>query len=360
LREIRITLENRESTVYTGGKLASIRKLTAPENSVIITDHNILEHYSSLFNDYPVIEIGTGEGIKNLSTVEKIMRRMIELRCTRNTFLIGIGGGIVSDISGFAASIFMRGIRFGFVSTSLLSQVDASVGGKNGVNVDMTKNMAGVFAQPEFVICDHGMLKTLPGEEYINGLAELIKTACLENDGLLEFVMENREKIRSMDMDAVSEAVYRCVRYKAGIVESDEKENGPRRVLNLGHTIGHAFEKVKGIKHGFAVSAGIGIALDISLQEGLADKAATDEIKSLLQYFGLPAGIKGIISKDNLNDIMSAVESDKKRESESVNFVLLEKPGKPLIRSIGFSELSGILSDILDKEEADDDMRKYS
>ncbi|HOP62283.1 MAG TPA: 3-dehydroquinate synthase [Spirochaetota bacterium] len=350
MREIRITLENRESTVYTGETLSAIRKFAAPENSVIITDCNILKYYSSSFKGYPVIELGTGEGIKNLSTVENIIRRMIELRCTRNTFLIGIGGGIVSDIAGFTASIFMRGIRFGFVSTSLLSQVDASVGGKNGVNVDMTKNMAGVFSQPEFVICDHGMLKTLPDEEYTNGLAELVKTACLENDGLFDFVSQNREKIRSMDMDAVSEAVYRCVRYKAGIVEEDERENGPRRVLNLGHTIGHAIEKVKGLKHGFAVSAGTGIALDISLMEGITDKAAVEDIKSLLQYFGLPSGTKGIISKDNLNDIMNAVESDKKRESESVNFVLLEKPGKPLIKGIGFSELSVMLNDILQKE----------
>lgn len=347
MREIKITLGNRKSTVYTGESLSAIRRFTKPENSVIITDANILNHYSAMFDDYPVIEIGTGEEIKNLSTIEFIMRKMIELRCTRNTFLVGIGGGIVSDIAGFAASIFMRGIRFGFVSTSLLSQVDASVGGKNGVNVDMTKNMAGVFAQPEFVICDHRMLGTLPHEEYVNGIAELVKTACLDDNGLYDFVQANKEQILSMDMDTVSEAVYRCARYKASIVESDEKENDLRRVLNLGHTIGHAIEKVKGIKHGFAVAAGMGVALDISVSEGITDKKISEEIRTLMEYFGLPSGIKGIINKDDIPAIMDAIESDKKREHGSVNFVLLKEPGKPFIKTVDFTALPEIIKSIL-------------
>lgn len=347
MREVKITLEKITSTVYTGESLSTIRQFTMPANSVIVTDGNILRHYAAMFDDYPLIEIGTGEEIKNLSTIEYIMRRMIELRCTRNTFLVGIGGGIVSDIAGFTASIFMRGIRFGFVSTSLLSQVDASVGGKNGVNIDMTKNMAGVFSQPEFVICDHRMLETLPREEYINGLAELVKTACLDSSGLYHFVHDNKEKILSMDMDTVSEAVYRCVRYKAAVVEADEKENDLRRVLNLGHTVGHAIEKVKGIKHGFAIAAGMGLALDISVKSGDTDKTSADEIKSLLKFFGLPDGINGIINKDDILAIMDAIESDKKRESDSVNFVLLKRPGEPLIKSVNFTELSDIINGVL-------------
>lgn len=347
MREVRITLEKRNSTVYTGETLSAIRKFTNPDNAVIITDGNILKYYSAMFDDYPVIEIGTGEDVKNLATIEFIMRKMIELRCTRNTFLIGVGGGIVSDIAGFAASIFMRGIRFGFVSTTLLSQVDASVGGKNGVNVDMTKNMAGVFAQPEFVICDHRMLETLPRDEYINGIAELVKTACLDNSGLFEFVHANKQKILSMDMDIVSEAVYRSVKYKAAVVEADEKENDQRRVLNLGHTAGHAIEKVKGIKHGFAVAAGMALALDISAANGFTTESDADEIKSLLAFFGLPSDIKGIINKNDLPAIMDAIESDKKRESDSVNFVLLKGPGEPFIKAVNFTELSDIISNAL-------------
>ncbi len=347
MREVKITLENRTSSVFTDESISAIRRFTKPSESIVITDANILKHYSAMFDDYHVIEIGTGEEIKNLSTVEYIMRRMIELRCTRNTFLVGIGGGIVSDIAGFSASIFMRGIRFGFVSTSLLSQVDASVGGKNGVNVDMTKNMAGVFAQPEFVICDHRMLETLPGEEYINGIAELVKTACLDSNGLLDFVEINKEKILSMEMDTVSEAVHRCVKYKAAVVEADEREADLRRVLNLGHTIGHAIEKVKGIKHGFAVSAGIGAALDLSVNFGEADGGTAGRIKSLLEFFGLPNGINEIINNDDLPAIMDAIESDKKRESENVNFILIKKPGEPVIRPVQFSVLNDILSGII-------------
>lgn len=347
MREVRITLGNRISAVYTGESLSALRRFTSPANTVIITDKNILKHYAAMFDDYPVIEIGTGEGIKNLSTIEMIMRRMIELRCDRNTFLAGIGGGIVSDISGFAASIFMRGIRFGFVSTSLLSQVDASVGGKNGVNIDMTKNMAGVFAQPEFVICDHSMLGTLPREEYVNGIAELVKTACLDSGGLLDFVKSNREGILSMKEDTIEEAVYRCVRFKASVVEADERESDMRRILNFGHTFGHAIEKVKGIPHGFAVAAGMGMALDISVTLGLAERDEAEEIKSLLEFFGLPGGITGIAKVHDVPAIMNAVESDKKRESGAVNFVLLEKPGKPVIRTISFTDLSQMLGEEL-------------
>ena len=347
MREVRITLGSRRSTVYTGESLSAIRRFTSPGESVIITDKNILKHYSAMFDDYPIIEIGTGEGIKNLSTIEMIMRRMIELRCDRKTFLVGVGGGIVSDISGFAASIFMRGIRFGFVSTSLLSQVDASVGGKNGVNIDMTKNMAGVFAQPDFVICDHGMLGTLPREEYVNGIAELVKTACLDSSGLLDFVRAKREGILSMEQGTLEEAVYRCVRFKASVVEADERESDKRRILNFGHTFGHAIEKVKGIPHGFAVAAGMGLALDISVTLGLAERKEAEEIKSLLEFFGLPAGITGIAKVHDIPAIMNAVESDKKREAGAVNFVLLEKPGKPVIRTIGFADLFQVLGEIL-------------
>jgi 3-dehydroquinate synthase len=191
------------------------------------------------------------------------------------------------------------------------------------------------------------MLETLPRDEYINGIAELVKTACLDNSGLYRFVQDNKEKILSMEMNTVSEAIYRCVKYKAAVVEADEKENDLRRVLNLGHTVGHAIEKVKSVKHGFAVAAGMGLALDLSVEMGDAEKAAAEEIKSLLEFFGLPGGIKGIINKDDIPAIMDAIESDKKRESHSVNFVLLKDPGKSFIKSVDFTDISDLISGIL-------------
>jgi 3-dehydroquinate synthase len=332
------------STVRTGESISNIRDYTSPADTIIVTDENLNRHYSDKFSDYPVIVIGTGEGIKTLSTVETIIKKLIELRAHRKTFLLGIGGGIVCDIAGFAASVYMRGIPFGFVSTSLLSQVDASVGGKNGVNIDGLKNMAGVINQPEFVLCDHGMLKTLPEDEYINGMAELVKTACLDDEGLFQFVSENREKLKNRHSETVSEAVYRSVKFKAKIVEEDEREESIRRILNLGHTLGHAVEKVKGTKHGFAVSAGIGFALELSKNYGLIDSSLENEVKDLLKFFGLPCTLGEVTNEKDLPELMKAVESDKKKGGDSINFILLKGIGESVIRSIKSEELMKYIS----------------
>lgn len=344
LKEIRINIGERVSRVIVGESIKNIRQLADPENTVIVTDDNLNSHYSSHFSGYPVIIIGTGERIKTLATVETIIRRLIELRAHRKTFLLGVGGGIVCDIAGFAASIYMRGIPFGFISTSLLSQVDASVGGKNGVNIDGLKNMAGVISQPEFVVCDHQMLNTLPDEEYINGMAELIKTACLDSDGLFEFILNSRERLKERDSVTVSEAVYRSVKFKAKIVEEDEREENVRRILNLGHTLGHAVEKVKGVKHGYAVSAGIGFALELSKSRGLIDLSLEREIKDLLKYFGLPCSLNEVAGEGDIPGIISAVESDKKMGADAVNFVLLEGIGRSRIQKIGTDELMKYIS----------------
>lgn len=339
VKEIRISIGDRVSKVMTGESIRNIRDFASPENSVIVTDENVNSHYSSMYSGYPVIVIGTGEGIKTLGTVENIIRKLIDLRAHRKTFLLGIGGGIVCDITGFAASIYMRGMPFGFISTSLLSQVDASVGGKNGVNIDGLKNMAGVISQPEFVICDHDMLATLPDEEYINGMAELVKTACLDSDGLFEFISENREKLLNRHGETVAEAVYRSVKFKARIVEEDEREESVRRILNLGHTLGHAVEKVKGTKHGFAVSAGIGFALELSGNYGLTDLTTEKEVKDLLEYFGLPCGLGEVAEAGDIPAIIDAVESDKKKGGGVINFILLQGIGRSVIQSIKSDEL---------------------
>jgi len=344
VKEIKINIGDRVSTVRTGESIRNIRDYASPANTIIITDDNLNRHYSDMFSDFPVIVIGTGEGIKTLATVETIIRKLIELRAHRKTFLLGIGGGIVCDIAGFAASIYMRGIPFGFVSTSLLSQVDASVGGKNGVNIDGLKNMAGIISQPEFVICDHEMLKTLPDDEYINGIAELVKTACLDNEELFKYISGNREKLLNRNSDTVSEAVYRSVKFKARIVEEDEREESIRRILNLGHTIGHAVEKVKGTKHGFAVSAGIGFALELSKSFGMIDSSIENEVKDLLMYFGLPCGLGEVTDRDDLPELLNAVESDKKKGGDTINFILLKGIGESVIRSIKSDELMKYIS----------------
>lgn len=343
MREIKINLENRLSTVYAGGSIDDIGSCTNLSKSIIVTDVNVHRLYADRFRGVPAIVIGTGEGVKTLSTVEQIMREFIALGADRNTFILGIGGGIVSDITGFAASIFMRGLDFGFVSTTLLSQVDASVGGKNGVNIDRLKNMAGVFCQPRFVICDHTMLATLPEEEYRNGMAEMIKTACLDSEGLYDFIWQQREELKRRDTGAVEEAVYRCAAFKASVVAQDERETGLRRILNLGHTAGHAVEKVHGVAHGHAVAAGIGFSLFMSQKFGLIESGAAEKIISMLRFFGLPAGLSDAASAGDSAKLAAAASSDKKRDGNTVRFVLLEGIGRPLVREINLSDLDTLI-----------------
>jgi 3-dehydroquinate synthase len=346
LKEIIITTDSTRSIVKIGESIENINNYVSAENTVIITDENVNRLYSSSFLNYRVIVIGTGEEIKNISTVEYIIKKLIELKCDRKTFILGIGGGVVSDIAGFAASIYMRGLSFGFISSSLLSQVDASVGGKNGVNIDGLKNMIGTINQPEFVICDHRMLKTLTGDEYINGMAELIKTSCLDNNGLFQFISDNKEKLLKRDEDIISEAVYRSVKFKAKIVEEDEKETGVRKILNLGHTLGHGIEKVKSLKHGFAISIGISFALYISKDLGLLDISLEGEIVDILKYFGLPTRFA---DKKNIHEIIDAIRIDKKRDTAGVDFVLLNGIGRSVIKKIDYDELAEYILDYTTK-----------
>jgi 3-dehydroquinate synthase len=349
LKEITITTGGAKSLIVIGGSIENINKYASIENTVIITDENVNRLYSGLFPKYHTIVIGTGEEIKNISSIEYIIKRLIELKCDRKTFILGIGGGVVSDIAGFAASIYMRGLRFGFVSSSLLSQVDASVGGKNGVNIDGLKNMIGTINQPEFVICDHKMLKTLPDDEYINGMAELIKTSCLDNTGLFQFISVNKEKLIKRNEDVILEAVYKSVEFKAKIVEEDEKETGIRKILNLGHTLGHGIEKVKSLKHGFAISIGISFALYISSDLGLLDIAIENEIVDMLKYFGLPIKLNEIEDEKNVSQIIDAVRIDKKTDTGAVDFVLLAEIGRSLIKKIEYDELTEYILDYIKK-----------
>jgi 3-dehydroquinate synthase len=348
LKEIVITTESAKSIVKIGESINNINNYVSIKNMVIITDENVNRLYSQSFMKYRTIVIGTGEEIKNISTVEYIIKKLIELKCDRKTFILGIGGGVVSDIAGFAASIYMRGLKFGFVSSSLLSQVDASVGGKNGVNIDGLKNMIGTINQPEFVICDHNMLKTLPDDEYINGIAELIKTSCLAHNGLFQFISDNREKLLKRDEEIIADAIYKSVKFKAEIVAEDENETGIRKILNLGHTLGHGIEKVKSLKHGFSVSIGISFALYISRELGLLDISVEQEIINILKYFGLPTALNGVADKNSISEIMEAIKIDKKRSIEGVDFVLLNGIGSSVIKKIDYDELAKYILDYID------------
>jgi 3-dehydroquinate synthase len=255
MKILEVKAESKLSKILIGEKLANLNQYIGNRKAIIITDSNLLKHYKSFFPfGVPVIEIGLGEKNKTLKTLELIFDKLLELETDRSTFIVAIGGGIVCDVAGFAASAFMRGLPFGFVSTTLLSQVDASVGGKNGVNFRGFKNMIGVFSQPDFVICDTELFKTLDRKEFISGFSEIIKAGAIKDLQLFDYCEKHAVEALSMNHEVLEKMVHDSVLVKAKVVEADEREKGERRLLNFGHTFAHAIEKKTGILHGEAVS----------------------------------------------------------------------------------------------------------
>jgi 3-dehydroquinate synthase len=342
MQELVINTAIGKSKLLIGERLVNLDKYIPGKHAVIITDENVNRLYRDAFpKDTPVIVIGTGEKVKNMDTMSLIFDELIKYQVDRSAYIIGIGGGVVCDIAGFVASAYMRGVSFGFVSTTLLSQVDASTGGKNGVNFKGYKNMIGVFNQPDFVICDPEMLKTLPEEEYIAAYGEVIKHALIKDKALFEFLEENREKAMKRDKGVIQRVVYDSLVIKSAVVQEDEKENGLRRILNFGHTLGHAIERYTGIIHGKAVSIGMVMAAEISFAKGLIDKGTVERIKGLLIDYGLPVNIA--FDKKEIIEIM---KKDKKRAQSDINFVLLKSIGDVIIEPIAIKELEEIIYDM--------------
>jgi len=334
MKSVLIHGRSNDSLVMIGESILNLSEYLPRGRMVIITDGNVYRCYRDLFPTDKIIQIGTGEGIKTLDTIKHIMEKLIEMEADRTVSIVGIGGGIVCDITGFAASIYERGLSFGFVSTTLLSQVDASVGGKNGVNFEGYKNMVGVFNQPEFVICDPHLLKTLPEKEILNGCAEIVKHAAIADKDLFYYLEKNYKGILRLDKDIIEKVVYDSVTIKSQVVNRDEREKGERRKLNFGHTIGHALEKVAGVSHGEAISAGMAAASMISERMGLLKDNERRRIEDLLNNLGLPTSFQ----VDNKR-MIDAMGKDKKREKDRIHFVLLEEIGKAVVQEITIEEL---------------------
>ena len=306
------------SGIYIG-PVKDILSGVLPEGRVVVvSDATIDRLYHPLLEKYDTVLIGLGESVKTLQTVETIYRRFIELGVDRSTFVLAVGGGIVTDVAGFAASTYMRGLKFGFVSTTLLGQVDASVGGKNGVNVAGYKNMAGTFTQPQFVICDPGLLRTLPDREFRAGLAEVVKAAIIADADLFGRIENTTFEALRTDTDLLTDAVSAAIRVKADIVERDEHESGDRRKLNLGHTLAHAIEKCSNrMNHGEAVAVGTALIAGAAVKLGVLSEADRDRIVHVLMQLGFdltpPVDVKRLLKE---------VGKDKKNEEGILRIVL--------------------------------------
>jgi len=333
LERIVINTSGAVSEILVGAEWKSAWQLVPGEDVVIVTDDNVFELYGGEFPGFPVLKISPGEKSKNLQVIEKLSEEILKTGIGRSGFILAVGGGVVCDIAGFLASVFMRGIRCGYISTSLLSQVDASTGGKNGVNLGKIKNVIGSFRQPEFVICDTSMLKTLPDKEYLSGLAELIKTGLIGDSSIIESLENKYHGIISRDNWILTELVARAVRFKGSVVSEDEKESGIRRILNLGHTFGHAIELQESVKHGFAVAAGIKLAILFSQAKGYLSNDVGMRIISLLEKYNLLEDYRIPVSK-----MEELVAHDKKRSGTDIHFVFLESIGKGIVKRITIKE----------------------
>ena len=328
-----------ESRIYIGSASELLPEILPQKRIVVISDTTIAHLHAPLLASYETILIGTSEKIKTLQTIETIYRRFIELGVDRSTFVLAIGGGIVTDIAGFAASTYMRGLQFGFVSTTLLGQVDASVGGKNGVNIDGYKNMAGCFNQPAFVICDPSLLSTLPEREFRAGLAEVIKTAIIADADLFAQLESTTFDQLRQNTDQLSDIIAASIRIKADIVTHDERETGERRKLNLGHTLAHAIEKSSDqMIHGEAVAVGTVLISEVAVKLGTLSVTDYGRIVSLHKQMGFVTESPVSISR-----LLQEVGKDKKNKEGMLRIVLPAGIGDCEIMPISPEEFARLL-----------------
>lgn len=340
-----------KSRIILGVSLEKLGSFINRKNTIMITDRNVFQIYGNRLSGFRLIVMSPGEKSKTLKNIYRIYKNLLDLECDRNTFILGFGGGVVCDITGFVASTFLRGLSFGFFPTTLLAQTDAAIGGKNGVNLDGYKNIVGTINQPEFVLVDPEFINTLPERELKNGFAEVIKHAIIGNERL--FCSIEKEDIKKiLTSEGIKNILYDSIKVKVDIVSKDEKEQGERRKLNFGHTFGHAIETVFSLPHGEAIGIGMAAEARLSLKKGILPEEDFLRILKVLKKFHIPT-----IAKEDKEKLMGAIMKDKKREGRFIHAVLVEKIGKVRIEKIGLEEIEGVLKDCFTPCNLENDRR---
>lgn len=335
----RIHFPSGSTDYHFDAAISALGELTKDRPAVLITDTHIAATHPHLFERNRSIVLEPGERTKTMETVSGLIEKLIGMRTGRESILIGVGGGVVTDLTGFVASIYMRGISFGFVPTSVLAMVDAAIGGKNGVNSGLHKNMIGTIRQPEFLLYDLSLLQSLPVQEWSNGFAEIIKYACIFDAPLFSQLTDHDLEYYRRHEEALSVLIKRCADWKNKTVVDDELEKGERKLLNFGHTIGHAIENLYQIPHGVSVGIGMILACRISSELTGLSRDVSKLLQRLLVTYGLPAYIS-IVGKD----VQKNLHMDKKRTADTIDFIVLEKIGKAAVRNIPFDLIHEILN----------------
>jgi 3-dehydroquinate synthase len=362
--EIRVALQERSYSIHVGsdllaeagelvaalGRLGSILLVTNPTVRALYGDVVVTALAAAGRAAPAVVEIPDGEQYKTVATLERIYDAALDAGVDRSSVVVALGGGVVGDVAGFAAATLLRGVRLVMVPTTLLAQVDSSVGGKTGVNRPQGKNLVGAFHQPSLVVADTKTLATLSDREYGAGLAEVVKYGVTLDEALFELLERRSGEILARDPELLAEIVARSARLKADVVERDEREGGLRRILNFGHTVGHALEQVTGYTrylHGEAVAIGMVAAAELSQRIGTCGEDVVPRLVRLLDRLGLQASLPGDV---DLDAVARAVALDKKVERGRVAFIVLDGVGRCAERTLTLAEVGAALAGMIGTE----------
>ena len=353
-QRIHIGLAERSYDIVIGSGLLSQAELLTTggrgHRAVIVTNTTVAPLYAAQlegvltahFSQVDTVVLPDGEAHKDWSSLMQVFDHLLNTACDRKTVLYALGGGVIGDMTGFAAACYMRGVPYVQVPTTLLAQVDSSVGGKTAINHPAGKNMIGAFYQPQRVIADLDTLDTLPRREISAGLAEIIKYGPIADDEFLAWIELNLDALRSLDKPALAHAVRRSCEIKAWVVGQDERESGLRAILNFGHTFGHAIEAALGYGewlHGEAVGCGMVVAADLSHRMGFIDAAYVSRIETLVARAGLPTRAPRLGAKTYLE----LMRVDKKSEAGALRFVLIEAPGRAGVHAVDDDQVAEVI-----------------
>jgi len=345
--QVQIDLGERSYPILIGGGLladpTTFAGLPRAAQALIVTNATVAPLYAltlkaalqAQFAKVHVVELPDGEAYKTWETLNLIFDALLAHACDRKTVLFALGGGVIGDMTGFAAASYMRGVPFVQVPTTLLAQVDSSVGGKTAINHPLGKNMIGAFYQPLRVVCDLDTLKTLPPRELSAGLAEVIKYGPIADMAFLDWIESNIDALMARDATALAKAIQRSCEIKADVVGQDEREAGLRAILNFGHTFGHAIEAGMGYGawlHGEAVGCGMVMAAELSRRLGLVDAAFAARLRTLIGKAGLPVVGPKLSAQDNAGRYLELMRVDKKAEAGEIRFVVIDSPGRAAVR----------------------------
>jgi len=336
MKNWKVKFSSQTVSFFLEGKFAAIDKMVDKSNAFYITDENVYALHQKKFKGKKTIVIPAGEEHKQQATVDFIIEALLNLGATREAVLIGVGGGVVTDMVGYVAGVYMRGVAVGFVPTTILAMVDASIGGKNGIDIGLYKNMVGLIRQPSFLVYDIDFLNTLPKHQWENGFAEIIKHAAIKDAAMMKALASHDLSYYQKNKKALALLIAKNVQIKVKVVQKDEFEKGDRKLLNFGHTLGHAIENQHALLHGHAISIGMVYAAKISqVIEGFND---TGLLVDTLKKYGLPTSMRF-----DMDQAMQIMQKDKKKTGATIQYVLLNKIGKAVYQSIPMKSLEKLI-----------------